>query len=84
MKLTPDQPIAEGKQSIFTCTAPGHENITSYIWKLNDTTVPGENKGQYQFTPSRTQNGMKLSCTAVTAAGATSEESRIILQVFCQ
>ena len=84
MKLTPDQPIAEGKQSISTCTAPGHENITSYIWKLNDATVPDENKGQYKFTPSRTQNGMKLSCTAVTEAGATSEESRVILQVFCK
>ena len=84
MKLTPDQPIAEGNQSIFTCTAPVHEKITSFIWKLNDYPVSGENKEQYKFTPNRTHNGTKLSCTAVTAAGVTSTKSQAILQVFCK
>ena len=84
VKLTPDQPIAEGNPRTFTCTAPGHENITSHIWKLNDTRVPDENKRQYSFTPSRTHNGTKLSCTAITAGGIRSEESQVILQVFCK
>ena len=84
LELTPDQPIAEGNQSTFTCTASNHENITSYIWKLNDIVVPDENKEQYNFTPSRTQNGTKLSCTAITAAGVRSEEWQVILQVFCK
>ena len=84
MKLTPDQPVVEGNQSTFTCTGPGHENITSYIWKLNDTTVPDENKRQYNFTPNRTQNGTKLSCTAITAAGVASNKSQVILHVFCK
>ena len=84
MRLTPDQPIAEDNQNTFTCTAPSHENITSYIWKLNDTTVPDENKGQYNFTPNRTQNGTKLSCTAITAAGVASNESQVILLAFCK
>ena len=83
MNLTPDQPIAEGNQGIFTCTAPADENITSYIWRLNDTTIHYENKGQYKFTPNRAQNGTKLSCTAITAAGVVSEESQVILQVLC-
>ena len=84
MKLTPDQPISESNPSTFTCTAPGHENIISYIWKLNDTNVPNENRRKYNFTPSRTHNGTKLSCTAITAAGVASEESQVILQVFCK
>lgn len=84
MKLTPDQAIAEGNQSIFNCTAPVHENIISYIWKLNNTLVPDENKEQYNFTPSRTHNGTKLSCIAITEAGVRSEESHVILQVFCK
>ena len=86
MKLTPNQPIAKGNQSTFTCTAPADENflITSYIWKLNDNHIPGENKEQYKFTPDRTHNGKKLSCTAVIVAGITSEESQVILQVFCK
>ena len=84
VKLTPDQPIAEGNQKTFNCSAPGHENIDSYIWKLNDTTVSDENKGQFNFTPSRTHNGTKLSCIAVTVAGIASEESQVILQVFCK
>ena len=85
MKLTPDQPIAEGNQSIFTCTADD-ENIpsTSYTWKLNDNPVPRENKEQYKFAPNRTHNGTKLSCTAITVAGVASEESQVILQVFCK
>ena len=83
VKLTPDQPIAEGNQSIFTCAAPSHENI-SYVWKLNDNLVPDENKEQYKFTPNRTHNGTKLSCTAITAAGIASEESQVILQIFCK
>ena len=82
VKLTPDQPIPEGNQSTFTCNTPGHENITSYIWKLNDTTVPDENKRQYNITPTCAQNGMKLSCIAITAVGVASEESQVILQVF--
>ena len=84
MKLTPDQAIAEGNQSIFNCTAPVHENIISYIWKLNNTLVPDENKEKYNFTPSRTHNGTKLSCTGITEAGVRSEESHVILQVFCK
>ena len=84
MELTPNQPIAEDSQSTFTCTASNHENITSYIWKLNDTLVPNEKTGQYNFKPNRTQNGTKLSCTAITAAGVRSEESQVILQVFCK
>ena len=84
MELTPDHPIAEGNQSTFTCTAPGHETIASYIWKLNDTRVPDVNKRQYNFTPNRTHNGTKLSCTAITAAGIRSEESQVILEVFCK
>ena len=84
MKLTPDHPVAEGKESTFTCTAPGHENITSYQWKLNDTTVLLENARHYNFTPNRTQNGMELSCTATTEGGVTSNKSKIILQVFCK
>ena len=86
MKLTPNQPIADGNQSTFTCTAPANENIpsTSYIWKLDDNHIPGENKEQYKFTPNRTHNGKKLSCTAVIVAGITSEESQVILQVFCK
>ena len=76
MKLTLDQPIAEGNQSKFNCTAPADENIpsTSYIWKLNDNPVPGKNKEQYKFIPNRTHNGTKLSCTAVTVAGVASEK----------
>ena len=86
MKLTRDQPIAEGNQSIFTCTTLADENITStsYIWKLDDNPIPGENKEQYKFTPNRTHNGTKLSCTAITVAGVASEESQVILQVFCK
>ena len=84
MKVTPDQAIAEANQSTFTCTAPGHENITSYIWKLNDTLLPDENTGQYNFKPDRAHNGTKLSCTAITAAGVCSEESQVILKVFCK
>ena len=84
VKLSSDQPVAEGNQGIFTCTAPGHENITSYIWKLNDNIVPDEIKEQYKFTPNRTHNGTKLSCTAITVAGVASEESQVILQVFCK
>ena len=84
MKLTPDQAIAEGNQSIFNCTAPVHENIISYIWKLNNTLVPDEDKKQFNFTPSRTHNGTKLSCIAITAAGVHSEESQVTLQVFCK
>ena len=84
MKVTPDQAIAEGNQSTFTCTAPGHENITSYIWKLNDTLLPDENTGQYSFKPDRAHNGTKLSCTAITAAGVCSEESQVTLKVFCK
>lgn len=82
VKLTPDQPIPAGNQSTFTCNTSGHEIFTSYIWKLNDTTVPGENKRQYNITPTRAQNGMKLSCIAITAVGVASEESQVILQVF--
>ena len=84
VKLTPDQAIAEGNPSTFTCTAPGHEHITSYIWKLNDTIVPDENKEQNNFNLSRTRNGTKLSCAVNTAAGVASEESQVILQVFCK
>ena len=84
VKLTPNRPIAEGKENTFTCTAPGHESISSYLWKLNDTTIPGVNKEKYSFTPSREQNGRNLSCTAITAANVTSEESQIKLQVFCK
>ena len=84
VELTPDQPIAEYNQSTFTCTASDHESITSYIWKLNNTPVPDEKTGQYSFKPNRTHNGTKLSCTAITAAGVRSEESQVILQVFCK
>ena len=84
MKLTPDQPIVEDNQNTFTCTATVHENITSYIRKLNNTLVPGENRGEYSFKPNRTHNGTKLSCTAITATGVRSEESQVILQVFCK
>ena len=84
VKLTHDQPIAQCNQSIFTCKAPVHENITSYIWKLNDKPVSNENKEQYKFTPNRTRNGTKLSCTAITEAGVTSNESQVILQAFCK
>ena len=84
MELTPDQPIAEGNQSTFNCTAPGRENITSYIWKLNDALVPDENTGQYSFEPNRTHNGTKLSCTAITATDVRSEKSQVTLQVFCK
>ena len=83
VKLTPDQPVVEGKQSTFTCAGPAHETI-SYMWKSNDTTIPSEDKRQYSFIPSRTQNGTKLSCTATTEAGVTSEESQVTLQVFCK
>ena len=68
MELTPDQPIAEGNQSTFNCTAPGRENITSYIWKLNDALVPDENTGQYSFEPTDVR----------------SEKSQVTLQVFCK
>ena len=84
MNITPDQPIAEGKESTFTCTAPGHENISNYEWKLNNTIVPDVNTTEYSFTPSRAQNGRNLSCTAVTVAGVRSEGSQIKLQVFCK
>ena len=84
VKLTPDQPVAEDNQSKFTCTAPGHENITSHIWKLNDTIVTDEIKEQYKFTPNRIHDGMKLSCTAITVGGVASEESEVMLQVFCK
>ena len=84
VKVTPDQPIAEGNQRTFTCTAPGHENITRYIWKLNDALVSGENTRQYSFKPNRTHNGTKLSCTAITATDVRSEESQVTLQVFCK
>ena len=84
LELTPDQPIAEGNQSTFTCTASNLENITSYIWKLNNVLVPSENTGQYSFKPNRTHNGMKLSCSAITATGVRSKESQVILQVFCK
>ena len=84
MKLTPDQPILEGNQITFTCTAPSYETMSSYIWKLNDNTIPGVNTGQHSFISSRTQNGTNLSCTATTKAGVTSEESQVILQVFCK
>lgn len=85
MKLTPDHPIAEGKESTFTCTAPGHESCSSYMWKLNNNATPGVNtEQQYSFKPSRAQNGTKLSCTAITADGVSSEESEITLLVFCK
>lgn len=84
LKLTPDKAIVEGNRSVFTCTAPGHEDINSYIWKLNDVPFPSENTEQYTFTPNRTQNGSKLSCIAITAAGVTSKESQVVLQVFCK
>ena len=63
--------------------APADENITSYIWRVSDTATHYEKKGQYKFTPNRGQNGTKLSCTAITTAGVVSEESQVILQVFC-
>ena len=84
VKLTPDQPVVEDTPSTFTCTAPGHETISSYMWKLNDNTIPGVNTQQYSFIPSRAQNGTKLSCTATTETGVTSEESQVKLQVFCK
>ena len=84
VELTPDQPVAEGNQGIFTCAAPGHEDITSYVWKLNDTIVTDEIKEQYKFTLNRTHNGTKLSCTAIAVAGVASDESQVILQVFCK
>ena len=84
VNLTPDQPVAEGNQRTFTCKAPGHENISSYVWKWNDTTISGVNTTQYNFTPSREQNGRNLSCAAITVAGVTSEEAKIKLQVFCK
>ena len=84
MRLTPNRPIAEGNQTIFTCTARADENITSYIWKLNDNPLPGENKEQYKFIPNRTHNGTKLSCTAITVAGVVSKESQVVLEVFCK
>ena len=84
MKLTHNQPIVKSNQSIFKCKAPVHENITSYIWKLNNKPVSNGNKEQYKFTPNCTRNGTKLSCAAITAAGVTSNESQVILQAFCK